>query len=160
MVSSLSTTDRLSLLKLSSTPMPTPEFLPWSLRESAEDSECSESLHATPAAESRPRHASFSKKDEQQRARLQALHKTDGIKAARVPKPRCKKYCERALSLGQRCALLAASAIGTYVVIIAGGVCLYYSESAFERMGSCSAMRDENQLRMSIRLPPMESPFC
>jgi len=27
-------------------------------------------------------------------------------------------------------------------------------------MGSCSAMRDENQLRMSIRLPPMESPFC
>jgi hypothetical protein len=138
--------------------MPTPELLPWSLRESAEDSERSEALHATPAAESR--HASFSKKDEQQRARLQALHKQDGIKAARVPKPPCKKYCPRALSLGQRCALLAASAIGTYVVIIAGGVCLYYSESAFERMGSCSAMRDENQLRMSIRLPPMESPFC
>jgi hypothetical protein len=160
MVSSLSTTDRLSLLKLSSTPMPTPELLPWSPRESAEDSERSEALHATPAAESRPRHASFSKKDEQQRARLQALHKPDGIKAARVPKPRCKKYCERAPSLGQRCALLAASAIGAYVVILAGGVCLYYSESAFERMGSCSAMRDENQLRMSIRLPPLESPFC
>ena len=160
MVSSLSTTDHLSVLKLASTPMPTPELLPWSPRVSAEDSEHSETLPASPANESLPRHASFLKKDEQQRARLQALHKQDGIKAARVPKPRCKKYCQRALSLGQRCALLAASAIGTYVVIIAGGVCLYYSESAFERMGSCSAMRDENQLRMSIRLPPMESPFC
>jgi hypothetical protein len=160
MVSSLSTTDHLSVLQLASTPMPTPELLPWSPRVSAEDSEHSETLHASPANESLPRHASFLKKDEQQRARLQALHKQDGIKAARVPKPRCKKYCPRALSLGQRCALLAASAIGTYVVIIAGGICLYYSESAFERMGSCSAMRDENQLRMSIRLPPMESPFC
>jgi hypothetical protein len=45
-----------------------------------------------------------------------------------------------------------------YVVIVLGGLCLYWSESDFERMGN--AMDEENELRTSIRLPPMVSEFC
>ena len=54
----------------------------------------------------------------------------------------------------------AAAVLGMYVVVVLGGLCLYWSESDFERMGNCAAMDEENELRTSIRLPPMVSEFC
>ena len=54
----------------------------------------------------------------------------------------------------------AAAVLAMYVVVVLGGLCLYWSESDFERMGNCAAMDEENELRTSIRLPPMVSEFC
>ena len=71
-----------------------------------------------------------------------------------VPMPSC---WDRALS---RFTCFAAAILGMYLVIVLGGLCLYWSESDFERMGNCAAMDEENELRTSIRLPPMVSDFC
>ena len=71
-----------------------------------------------------------------------------------VPMPSC---WDRALS---RFTCFAAAILGMYLVIVLGGLCLYWSESDFERMGNCASMDEENELRTSIRLPPMVSEFC
>ena len=95
--------------------------------------------------------------DQKNRHQLLRIHEQEALPAKHedpLPMPSC---WDRALS---RLTCFAAAVLGMYLVIVLGGLCLYWSESDFERMGNCAAMDEENDLRTSIRLPPMVSEFC
>jgi hypothetical protein len=95
--------------------------------------------------------------DQKNRHQLLHIHEQEALPAKHedpLPMPSC---WDRALS---RFTCFAAAVLGMYLVIVLGGLCLFWSESDFERMGNCAAMDEENELRTSIRLPPMVSEFC
>ena len=109
---------------------------------------------ATPAPPSPPSSASpLTSAVDDRRHQLHRLHVQEALPAKHehpVPMPSC----------WDRFTCFAAAVLGMYLVIVLGGLCLFWSESDFERMGNCAAMDEENELRTSIRLPPMVSEFC
>ena len=95
--------------------------------------------------------------DEKNHHQLLRIDDQEGLSAKHEQPVPMRSRWDNALS---RFTCFAAAVLGMYVVIVLGGLCLYWSESDFERMGNCAAMDEENELRTSIRLPPMVSEFC